>query len=354
MSKKIIAVTRHLPGVVETLSEYGEVRSAPPGAELDKADLIALMSDADAVLTTAWDNIDAEVISACPKLRLICNTGVGYNNIDIAAARLRKIMVTNTPGVTDDAVADLAMGLMIAVARRLPQADVFVRSGQWTKATLVGFGLGQDVSGKTLGIVGFGRIGQTLAKRAQGFDMTVLYHARRPVSAETESLYKARHSTLDKLLGDSDFVVLLVPYSVETHHIIGTEQLKKMKPSAFLVNVARGGVVDDQALAVALKAGALAGAALDCVENEPDLHPELFGLANVIFSPHIGSATPGTRRTMVSMSTKNLIAGITGKTPPNLIPLPGQASNKGVPRSDDVHLRNGELANHRNEEGGRA
>lgn len=322
MPKKIIAVTRHLPGVVETLSKYGEVRSAPPGAKLDKADLIALMSDADAVLTTAWDSIDAEVISACPKLGLICNTGVGYNNIDITAAQLRKIMVTNTPGVTDDAVADLAMGLMIAAARRLPQSDIFVRSGQWTKTTLTSFGLGQDVSRKTLGIIGFGRIGQTLAKRAQGFDMTVLYHARRPVSAETESLYKARHCTLDKLLADSDFVVLLVPYSTETHHIIGTAQLKKMRPSAFLVNVARGGVVDDHALAVALKAGALAGAALDCVENEPNIHPELFELPNVIFSPHIGSATPGTRQTMVSMSVQNLIAGITGKTPPNLIPLP--------------------------------
>ncbi|HCE6398422.1 MULTISPECIES: 2-hydroxyacid dehydrogenase [Pseudomonas] len=322
MPRRIIAVTRHMPGVVETLSKYGEVRSAPPGAELDKAGLIALMSDADAVLTAAWDSIDAEVISACPKLRLICNTGVGYNNIDIVAARLRKIMVTNTPGVTDDAVADLAMGLMIALARRLPQADVFVRSGQWTKATLTSFGLGQDVSRKTLGIIGFGRIGQTLAKRAQGFDMTVLYHARCPVSAETESLYKARHCTLDKLLADSDFVVLLVPYSTATHHIIGAEQLKKMKPSAFLLNIARGGVVDDEALAVALKSGALAGAALDCVENEPNIHPELLELPNVIFSPHIGSATPGTRQALVSMSTQNLIAGITGQTPPNLIPLP--------------------------------
>lgn len=322
MPRRIIAVTRHMPGVVETLSKYGEVRCAPPGAELDKAGLIALMSDADAVLTAAWDSIDAEVISACPKLRLICNTGVGYNNIDIAAARLRKIMVTNTPGVTDDAVADLAMGLMIGLARRLPQADAFVRSGQWTKATLTGFGLGQDVSRKTLGIIGFGRIGQTLAKRAQGFDMTVLYHTRRPVSAQTESLYKARHCTLDQLLADSDFVVLLVPYSTATHHIIGAEQLKKMKPSAFLVNIARGGVVDDEALAVALKAGALAGAALDCVENEPNIHPELFELPNVIFSPHIGSATPGTRQALVSMSTQNLIAGITGQTPPNLIPFP--------------------------------
>ena len=321
MSKKIIAVTRHMFGVVETLSKYGDVRSAPPGMELDKADLIALMRDADAVLTTAWDCIDADVISACPKLRLICNTGVGYNNIDIASTQMRKIMVTNTPGVTDDAVADLAIGLMIGLARRLPQADAYVRSGQWTKATLTSFGLGQDISKKTLGIIGFGRIGQALAKRALGFDMTLLYHARRPVSAETESLYKARHCSLEKLLVDSDIVVLLVPYSTETYHIIGSEQLMKMKPSAFLVNIARGGVVDDHALAVALKAGVLAGAALDCVENEPNIHPELFELPNVIFSPHIGSATPGTRQTMVAMSVQNLIAGITGQTPPNLIPL---------------------------------
>jgi len=322
MSKKIIAVTRHIPGVVETLSKYGEVRIAPVDASLDKTDLIALMSDADAVLTTAWDSIDAEVITACPKLRLICNMGVGYNNIDIAAARLRRIMVTNTPGVTDDAVADLAMGLMIAVARRLPQADIFVRSGQWTKETLTSFGLGQDVSRKTLGIIGFGRIGQTLAKRAYGFDMTVLYHARHPVSAEIESLYNACYCNLDNLLVDSDFIVLLVPYSKETHHLIGTEQLKKMKPSAFLVNIARGGVVDDGALAVALKSGALAGAALDCFENEPNIHPEFLELPNVIFSPHIGSATPCTRQTIVSMAIQNLITGITGNTPPNLIPLP--------------------------------
>jgi len=283
MHKKIIAVTRHMPGVIETISRYGEVRSAPFDAALDKASLIALMSDADAVLTTSWDIIDAEMISACPKLRLICNMGVGYNNIDIAAARLQKIMVTNTPSVTDDAVADLAMGLMIAAARRLPKADGFVRSGQWTKATLTCFGLGQDVSRKTLGIIGFGRIGQTLAKRAHGFDMAVLYHARRPVSAETESLYKARYCTLDNLLLDSDFVVLLVPYSRETHHIIGTEQLKKMKPSAFLVNIARGGVVDDHALAVALKAGALAGAALDCFENEPDIHSDFLNFPTLYY-----------------------------------------------------------------------
>jgi len=152
MHKKIIAVTRHMPGVIETISRYGEVRSAPFDAALDKASLIALMSDADAVLTTSWDIIDAEMISACPKLRLICNMGVGYNNIDIAAARLQKIMVTNTPSVTDDAVADLAMGLMIAAARRLPKADGFVRSGQWTKATLTCFGLGKTFPGKHWGL----------------------------------------------------------------------------------------------------------------------------------------------------------------------------------------------------------
>jgi glyoxylate/hydroxypyruvate/2-ketogluconate reductase len=319
-----IAITRRLPPpVVDALAPHGRITMAANEAGLDRAGLIALLREADAALVTALDVIDAEVIAACPKLKLVANIGVGYDNIDVTAAQARGIAVTNTPGAMDDAVADLAVGLMLAAARRLPQADAFVRGGHWTPANTTGFGMGLDVSRKTLGIVGFGRIGQALARRARGFDMTVLYQARRPVDAATETALNARHCALDELLGQADFVVLLVPYSSATHHLIGAAQLSRMKRTAVLVNVARGGVVDDAALAAALEAGNIAGAALDCVENEPNVHPALRALPSVVFTPHIGSATQATRMKMAGMALHNLIAGLNGQTPPNLVTAAG-------------------------------
>jgi gluconate 2-dehydrogenase len=219
----------------------------------------------------------------------------------------------------DDAVADLVFGQILAVARRLPQADAFVRDGQWTADNPNGFGMGMDVSKKTLGIIGFGRIGQTVARRALGFEMQTLYCNPSPVAAETASALQATRVELDVLLARSDFVVLQVPYRPDTHHLIGTEQLAKMKPTAVLIHSGRGGVLDDAALAQALRAGQLAAAAVDCVEGEPVVHPALLDCPNVLFSPHIGSATPTTRLNMAMLALKNLVTGLQGGTPPNAV-----------------------------------
>lgn len=319
MSKKI-AVVRQVPQpLLDQIAKFGEALVAPSGAGLDKAGLTNLMQDADAALVTALDVIDADVIKACGKLKLICNIGVGYDNIDVAAATARGITVTNTPGAMDDAVADLVFGMMLGVARRLPQADAFVRAGQWTPDAMQGFGMGMDVSRKTLGIIGFGRIGKVIAKRALGFDMETLYADGFPADADTEAALKARHVDLDTLLGKADFVVVQVPYMAETHHIFGAAELAKMKKSAVLIHAGRGGVVDDAALAEALKAGGIAAAALDCVDNEPHVNADLLALPNVLFTPHIGSATPATRMNMAMLALKNLAIGLSGQKPPNAV-----------------------------------
>ncbi len=318
--KKKIALSRRLPApLLAALAPIGELLMPPTEAGLDKAGLQSLMQEADAALVTVIDTIDADIIAAAPQLKLICNIGVGYDNIDIAAASARGIVVTNTPGAMDDAVADLAFGLMLGAARRLAPADAFVRAGQWTPDNLTGFGMGLDVAKKTLGIVGFGRIGQAVARRARGFDMPVLYHARNAVAADIERALAARHTPLDELLTQADFVVLLVPYSEATHHLIDANRLAKMKSTAVLVNVARGGVVDDDALAQALRKGTIAAAGLDCVENEPNVLPLLRNMHNVLLSPHIGSATAGTRMNMAMLAVKNLATGLAGGTPPNIV-----------------------------------
>lgn len=332
MSKIKIAVVRRLPqALLDALAPLGDLVIAPDEAGLDRAGLRTLMADADAALVTALDVVDAELVNACPKLRLIANIGVGYDNIDVAACTARGITVTNTPGAMDDAVADLVFGLMLGVARRLPQADAFVRSGKWTPDNLSGFGLGLDVSRKTLGIIGFGRIGKVIARRALGFEMETLYADDQRADAATESLLKASHVDRDALLSRADFVVVQVPLTAETRHLIGATELAKMKKSAVLIHAGRGGVVDDAALAAALEAGSIAAAALDCVDNEPSVEPSLLALPNVLFAPHIGSATPSTRLNMAMLALKNLAIGLSGDAPPNAVnslpPLTGNASS---------------------------
>ena len=317
-----IAVVRRLPQpLLDQLGKLGSLVLPAGDACRDKTELQDLLHDADAALVTALDEIDGETLNACTRLKLLCNIGVGYNNIDVPAATAKGIVVTNTPGAMDDAVADLVFGQILAVARRLPQADAFVRSGQWTVDNHSGFGLGMDVSKKTLGIVGFGRIGQTVARRALGFEMHTLYCNPSMVAAETASALQATRVELDVLLARADFVVLQVPYRPDTHHLISTEQLAKMKPGAALIHSGRGGVVDDAALAHALRTGIIAAAAVDCVEDEPAVHPELLACPNVLFTPHIGSATPTTRMNMAMMAMKNLITGLQGMTPPNAVNL---------------------------------
>ena len=264
------------------------------------------------------NTIDAEVMDAAPMLKIIANMAVGYNNIDVAEATRRGIAVTNTPGVLTDTTADFAWALLLAVARRVVEADRFTREGRFT-----GWGpmlmLGQDVHGKTLGIIGFGRIGRAVAKRATGFDMTVLYHDRAPADKKTERQLKARSVPLDELLERSDYVSIHTDYNPQTHHLIGAQQLARMKRTAYLINTARGPIVDEAALVDALRAGQIAGAALDVFENEPQVHPGLLDLHNVVLAPHIASASLETRTAMALMAADNIIAVIRGERPPNLV-----------------------------------
>jgi gluconate 2-dehydrogenase len=315
-----IAIARRLPQpVLDKVSKLGEVIVPLTEAPLDGTGMTELLRDADAALVTALDRVDAEVLSACPKLKLLCNIGVGYDNIDMTAARDRGIVVTNTPGAMDDAVADLVFGIIIAVARRLPQADAFVRAGKWTPDDFTAFGLGLDVSKKTLGIIGFGRIGRVIARRALGFEMRLLYCDTKAAAPEVEAELRATRVELDGLLAESDFVVVQVPYRPSTHHFIGPPQLARMKKTAVLIHAGRGGVVDDAALATALEARTIAAAAVDCFEDEPNVHPGLLNCPNLLLSPHIGSATPGTRMSMMVLALENLAVGLQGGTPPNVV-----------------------------------
>jgi lactate dehydrogenase-like 2-hydroxyacid dehydrogenase len=264
------------------------------------------------------DRVDESVLAAAAGLKVIANIAVGYNNIDVAACTSRGIQATNTPGVLDDSTADLAWTLMLGAARRITEVERYLRHGDWTGWRLKQW-LGIDVHHATLGIVGMGRIGQAIAKRAVGFDMRVLYHNRTRVAEAVERKLNATHVSLDELLRQSDFVVLQVPYSPATHHLIGAAQLAKMKPSAILINSTRGGVVDDAALIEALKKGTIRAAGLDVFEGEPKLNPAFLELDNVVLAPHVGSSTEATRRAMAMTAAKNAVAALTGATPPNLI-----------------------------------
>jgi glyoxylate reductase len=266
------------------------------------------------ILTLIRDVIDAALMDRLPELRAIANYGVGYDNIDVAAANVRGIVVTNTPDVLTDATADLAMALLLAVARRLGEGERMVRSGGfhgWTPKLLVG----ADVTGATLGLVGFGRIAAALGRRAQGFGVRLLHTARREHPEANE--LGSRRVELDQLLAESDFVSIHVPLSDETHHLIDRAALEKMKPTAYLINTARGPVVDEAALADAVAGGRIAGAGLDVYEREPEVHPGLLKLENVVLLPHLGSATLGTRAAMSRVAAANLIAAVHGERPPN-------------------------------------
>jgi len=277
-----------------------------------KQDLLAALADAEGLLGSAIMPIDAEIIASAPRLRVISNFGVGFDNVDLEAATKRGILVCNTPGVLSDAVADLTLGLIISLARRLPEAERFVREGNWGSGRMVD--LGVDLKDKTLGIIGLGRIGRAVAKRAQAFDMDVVFHDqfREPPPDADFCRYRA----LDGLLREADFVTLHVNLTAETQHLIDARALALMKPSAYLINTSRGPVVDQLALVEALQAQRIAGAALDVFEREP-LPPDdpLVSLPNVIALPHIGSATRETRLAMLNLAIDNLLAVLRGELP---------------------------------------
>jgi glyoxylate reductase len=303
---------------MERLQKSTELVANEQARAATKQEIIAGLRGREALLCNVADRIDAEVIASCPTLRVIANFGVGFNNIDVAAATARRIVVTNTPGVLTEATADIALGLLIATARRFGEGERLVRQRQWAGWEPLQM-LGADVTGATLGLIGLGRIGKAMAKRARAFDMTLLYWNRTRLPSAEEAELGVRYATFDDVLSQADFVSLHVAYTPETHHLLGEAQFKKMKPTAHVINTTRGAVIDEKALVRALQQREIAGAGLDVFEKEPQLEEELYGMSNVVLLPHLGSATVGTRTKMGLMAVENLIAVCSGRTPPNCV-----------------------------------
>ncbi len=325
MKPKILVTREVFDETLAYLAETCEVESNQSDKPFDPSALGQRLKDKDGVICCLTDRIDAATLGAGARLKVVSNIAVGYNNIDVPACTARKVMVTNTPGVLDESTADLAFALILATARRVTEVEAYVRAGNWQGWHLKQL-LGVDVHHATLGIIGMGRIGQQIARRAAGFRMRVLYQNRNRCPADVEKSLNAEYVSMDRLLRESDFVVLQVPYSPATHHLIGAAQLKLMKKSAILINSTRGGVVDDAALVDALKNGTIRAAGLDVFENEPALSPGFLGLKNVVLTPHVGSSTEATRRAMAMTAAKNAVAALTGGTPPNLVNPEAKAS----------------------------
>lgn len=318
MPTKVLVTREVFSETIAFLERHFEVDANQADRLYAREELIAKLKGRDGAQTSSSDRIDGELLDSCPTVKAVCNTAVGYNNIDVEACTRRGVMVTNTPGVLTDSVADYSMGMIIATCRRMTEGESYLRSGEW-KGSFLKQLLGQDVHGATLGIFGFGRIGQAIARRARGFDMKILYHSRSRAAADVEKDAHAEYTGKEDLLRRADVVLLILPYVPQTHHFIGARELALMKPSAVLVNMARGGIVDDGALVEALKNKTIWAAGLDVYENEPKPNPGLMGLKNVVLSPHIASASEPTRQAMAMTAAKNLVAALCGQTPPNLL-----------------------------------
>ncbi|WP_313953008.1 D-glycerate dehydrogenase [Accumulibacter sp.] len=319
MKTKILVCRAIFPEVIEQLSTHFDVDYNDQDAALPAEQLAARLADKAGAVTLLSDRIDATVLAQAPGLKAVCNVAVGYNNFDLDAITRAGVMATNTPGVLNDTTADTAWALILASGRRVVGADKWVRDGQWKGWQFHDDWLGNDVHHATLGILGMGRIGQAVARRAAGFAMRVIYHNRQPLDADAEKACNAAWVSKETLLHEADFLVLLLPYSPATHHVIAATELAAMKPTAHLINIARGGIVDDNALVEALQAKRIAGAGLDVFENEPALDRRFFSLDNVVLTPHIGSSTRATRLRMASLAADNLIAALNGQRPPNLL-----------------------------------
>ena len=319
MKPKILVTRAIFPETIERLSQRFEVDYNDRDAALPPDQLAARLADKTGAITLLSDRIDAAALMRAPGLKAVCNVAVGYNNFDLAAITQAGVMATNTPGVLNDTTADTAWALLLATARRIVSADKWVRAGQWQGWKFHDDWFGNDVHHATLGILGMGRIGQAVARRATGFDMRVIYHNRSRLAAETEQSCNATWVDKAALLREADFLVLLLPYSPAAHHTIGATELAQMKPTAHVINIARGGIVDDNALIEALQQKRIAGAGLDVFENEPALDPRYFALDNVVVTPHIGSSTRATRLAMAMLAADNLIAALDGLRPPNLL-----------------------------------
>ncbi len=324
MAKPRILIARNIfPETVARLQARFEVEANPQDALWTRAELAARLADKDGALTTGSERIDAALLAACPRLKVVANMAVGYNNFDVPAMVAAGVQGTNTPDVLTETTADFGFALLMATARRISESEHFLRAGRWSRWSYDMFA-GADIHGSRLGIIGMGRIGQGIARRgAHGFGMEVLYHNRSRLAPALEAECKARYVEKDELLRSADHVVLVLPYSAEAHHTIGAPELALMKPTATLVNIARGGIVDDAALAHALRTRRIAAAGLDVFEGEPAVHPDLLAVPNVVLTPHIASATVPTRLAMANLAADNLIAFFDGRgplTPVNNLP----------------------------------
>lgn len=308
MNKPKILVARAVfPETIARLEEHFEVESNQSDVPWSKQQLAEKLADKVGAFTTGGDRIDAEVLAAAPQLRICANMAVGYNNFDIDAMTARRVVATNAPDVLTETTADFGFALLMATARRVTESEHYLRAGKWDRWSFDMFA-GTDVHGSTLGILGMGRIGQGIAKRgAHGFGMNVIYHNRSRLAPDLEAACKARYVDKDELLRTADHLVLVLPYSPSSHHAIGAKELAMMKPTADLINIARGGIVDDAALAAALRERRIAAAGLDVFEGEPKVHPDLLTVPNVVLTPHIASSTVPTRRAMADLAVDNLI-----------------------------------------------
>ena len=317
---KVLVARAIFPETIARLEQHFDVEANQADESWSKEQLIARLQGKAGAFTTGTERIDADLLAACPELKICANMAVGYNNFDVDAMTARGVLATNAPDVLTETTADFGFALLMATARRVTESEHFLRRGEWTKWRYDMFA-GSDVHGSTLGIIGMGRIGQGIAKRgAHGFGMKVVYHNRSRLDATLEAECKASYVSKEELLKTADHVVLVVPYSAASHHTIGAAELAQMKPTATLINIARGGIVDDVALAVALRAKRIAAAGLDVFEGEPKVHPDLLTVPNVVLTPHIASATVPTRKAMADLAVDNLIAYLTrgeAKTPLN-------------------------------------
>jgi len=318
MMPKVLITRKIFDEVVAAVQQHFEVETNQSDTALSPAVLIKKLQGKMGAIILVTERIDDDLLSHCPELKIICNVAVGYDNIDVEACTRRRIMVTNTPGVLDDTTADFTWALLLATARRVVESDNYLRSSKWKRWGLMEF-LGYDIHHKVLGICGLGRIGQRVARRAKGFDMHILYTdvVRMPPSIEEE--LGVRFVDKITLLRESDFVTLHVPLVPQTAHYISLAELALMKPTGILINASRGPVVDEKALVQALQEGKIAGAGLDVYEKEPKIEPALIRMKNIVLAPHIGSGSRETRLRMAKMAAENLVAGLTGKRPPNLV-----------------------------------
>lgn len=319
----LFVVTTRLPdSALELLRAGGELRAAAASAPLPREQLLALVAGADVVLAHLGDRVDGELLDAAgPQLRAICNVAVGYDNVDLAALAERGVALANTPGVLDDATADIALGLILAATRRLGEGERLIRSGTpWSWS--MDFMLGRGLRDKLLGVVGLGAIGTRVAERARAFGMRIAYCNRHEAPADVVRRLGAERLELDELLTRADVITLHTPLTEQTRHLVGTRELGLIKPDATLVNTARGPVVDEAALAAALRAGEIGSAGLDVFEHEPEVHPDLLELENVVLVPHLGSATVETRTAMAELAARNALAAARGEPLPTPVELP--------------------------------